>query len=464
MSPYSIQVARADPRRTSTSGLVCTALALLLLYFRPLLELFVSGQIAVTSQATQTLYITTVSLAALAFVLESKVGRLRRVGYPVLFLMVAVGVTCLCGFASAVPLAATIASLHSLIGTWLTFVIFRFACETRRGAVAITVLLVVCAMINSVVGLWGVATKRTLFDVGADVVGTGSFGYDRATGRSGGIAGENYVGMYDVPALVAGLCLIPVRRWRLAGMSLAALSSAAIVVSLSRTSMCSGLTAALLFIAISMKRTRSALRLAVIILVAVYVGASYITEQIDMVPGMSAANSTGYRFTAEGLTNESRLEIWHGYFDEVMADNAILGMGGGYLTDQLSMSRRLPHNSLLDMLVEYGCLGLLLYICAFALVIRHWARCRGSSHHILPDLLFCCFCGMTVSIMTLSNPLARPLWAVAGAVVGVRRWAEVEPLSVLPWRGNASSLLAGYSAEALSRAQSQFSGKRQEAG
>jgi len=341
-------------------------------------------------------------------------------------------------------LAEAMPVFHSLVGTWLTFVIFRFACETRRGTAAITTVLVACAAINSLVGLWGVATKRTLFDLGADVVGTGSFGYDAATGRSGGIAGENYVGMYDVPALIAGLCLMRYRRWRVAGTALAAFSSAAIIVSLSRGSILSALTAALLFIALSMKRTRSGPWLVVILLVAVYAGAGYIGDQDNAPAGMALANSAGYRFAAEGLTNESRLAIWRKYFEDVMTDHAVFGMGGGYIQFQALMDRRVPHNSFLDILVEYGSVGLLLYAGAFAMIVRTWARCRGKSAAHFPDLLFCCFCGMTVSILTLSNPMARPLWALAGATVGVRRWIRAEAVSPLSRQGNASRVRPAY--------------------
>jgi O-antigen ligase len=437
---------------------------LLLVYFRPLLEYFLSGQIFVTSQVPQTLYIVTISLAALAFLLKFSVTRLRSLMYPLLFLLAAVGVTCLSDLVAEVPFAETILPLHSLIGTWLTFVTFRFACETRRGAVAITTVLVVCATINSLVGLWGVATRRTLLNLGAEVVGSATFGYDAVTGRSGGIAGENSVGMYDLPALIAGLCLMRNRRWRPVGIALASVSSAAIVVSLSRSSILSGLAAALFFIAVGTKRTPSALWLVVILLVAVYFGAGYISEQADAPTGMAATNSTGYRFSADGLTSEARLAIWQGYFEDVMAANAFLGMGGGYISGRSSMNRMIPHNSFLDILVEYGCLGLLLYMSAFALIIKTWARCRGRSPDILPDMLFSCFCGMTVSIITLSNPLARPLWAVAGAVLGVRRWVGAKALLPLARLGNVSSVPSGYSAQVLSRAQTQLTSNSQQAG
>jgi O-antigen ligase len=337
-------------------------------------------------------------------------------------------------------------------------VIFRFACETRRGTVVITTVLVVCATINSVVGLWGVATKRTLFNLGADVVGTGSFGYDSVTGRSGGIAGENYVGMYDVPALIAGLCLMRNRRWRVAGAALSSLSSAAIVVSLSRGSILSGLTAALLFVALSMKRTRSGPWLVVVLLVAVYVGAGYIGDQGNAPAGMAVANSAEYRFAAEGLTNEFRLVIWRKYFDDVMTDNAFLGLGGGYIQGQALMDRRVPHNSFLDILVEYGCLGLGIYLSAFSLVVKTWARCRKRSPDTLADVLFCCFCGMTVSIITLSSPLARPLWAVGGALLGLRLWARTKAVRPLFRTANVSRVPLAYCEQILSRAQIALAG------
>jgi O-antigen ligase len=427
----SSRIARTRLGKAPVLGLSCTVLCLLLIYFRPVLEYFISGQVFLTTEVPQTLYIVTITLAMLGFLVTSTVTHLRSLRHGLVFLLAIMGVTCLSGVIAKSSLAEAMPVLHSLVGTWMTFVIFRFACETRRGSVAISAVLAGCAAVNSMVGLWGVATKRTLFNASADLVGTGSFGYDAVTGRSGGIAGENYVGMYDVPALIAGLFLMRHRRWRPAGIALSALSSAAIIVSLSRGSILSALTAAMLFIWLTMKRSRSAPWLLVLLLAAVYAGAGYIGDQDNAPAGMPLANSTGYRFAAEGLTNESRLAIWRKYFDDVITDNPVFGMGGGYIQFQALMDRRVPHNSFLDILVEYGSVGLLLYLGAFAAIVAAWVRCRGRSPSVLPDLLFCCFCGMTVSIVTLSNPLARPLWAVAGAIVGVRRWIGAAPASPL---------------------------------
>jgi O-antigen ligase len=180
---------------------------------------------------------------------------------------------------------------------------------------------------------------------------------------------------------------------------------------------------------VTMTRKRSAILLVAVPLIAVYFGVGYINEQQTLHAGGPLMHSTGYRFSTEGIGNEDRLLFWK-YYLGVAANNPIIGKGSGYILSQFSAGINVPHNSFLDIQVEYGCVGLILYFGVFALVARTWIRYRKKFSSVLPDLLFSCFCGITVSLMTLSNPLARLQWAVAGGVSGVCLWAGRRPRSV----------------------------------
>jgi hypothetical protein len=405
-----------------------------------LLEYFLSGGTEVSGARTQAVYIAVLLLGGLAFLRGANATRARGFKYGILFLMTAIGVMSVCDLAAGATAALPL--LHDVVGAWLTFIVLKFACDTPRGARAITAVFVACACINSLVGVWGAVTKRTLFNASFSVVGNGSFGYDAHTGRAGGFIGENGVGMYSLPALVVGIWLITRKRWRLAGIAIASLSAAAIVLSLSRTSAISGLTGVLFFVVLGARRKRSTLLLLAIPLLAVYFGAGYVNSQKHLWTGRMTNDpaSVGYRFSAEGLTNETRIGLWEFYLGEAMTD-PILGRGSGYIASQFSVGANIPHNSFLDMLVEYGLIGLLLYMSAFALVCRAWVRCRGRTTSVLPDLMMSCFVGMTVSLLTLSLPLARPVWAMAGSVAGVCLWAGRMPrVAPVRLRGRLSEL------------------------
>jgi len=395
------------------------AVYLLLLYFRPALAYILPSEVLRYSN------IVALSSAALVVVLRGRGRIFQRLPRYLLFLLAGIAVIGSSAAVAGAPQAKMNWVLYNFVGACLTFVAFSGAYESRRGAIGITVLLVACAAINSTVGVWGAVTKARLFNVGQEA-GVGTFGYDPIYGRSGGIIGENYVGLVDLPALVAGLWLLQNRRWNLAGVLLTAASGAAIVVSLSKASAMAGLVAALAFSLISIRRRRSAVLLIGVVGALLYGGASYLTSAKDPAPYRKV--SIQYRWSMEALINEDRLTIWRSYLSDVEGA-PFLGRGPGYIAGRISAGRQVPHNSLLDILVEFGLLGVVLYVSAFGVTVRNYWVSQRRSPNALGSLLMCCFCGMAASTMTVSDPLYRVLWAVAGGLNGVRWCAE--PRSVV---------------------------------
>ena len=419
---HAMKLTHGAPAKQSTTpvlGLSLTALYVILLYFRPLAEYLVSRD------SVQIANLIILTSAALAYGLRSRV-RLQKARYRIFYLVAACGVISASSLAAQASAGPTAIELYMVIGTWLSFLVLAFACDSRPGAIATTVVLVVCAAVNSGIGLWGAVTRRTLFNVSREIVGTGAFGYDAVTGRAGGITGENYVGMYDLPALLAGLYLIGHRRFRWLGIVLTLLSSAAIAVSISRTSVLSAVAAALVFIGVRFRKRRSAVLLCGIVAALFYFGSGYITNPDGVSSMADEASLIRYRWSTQGVERDSRLDIWRSYLDDIYS-YPLFGKGSGYLLGAVARGAKVPHNSFLDVLVEFGVTGLVFYLLAFVAVYRNWRRAQRRTGSILPTLLWAVFCGMATSLLTLSLPLARLLWAVAGAVTGLVDWPAEQP-------------------------------------
>lgn len=394
-------------------ALWCPAgLYLFLIYCRPALEYILPPQITIYSN------IVALSSAALALVLYPTGQASMRAHGHLLFLAAGAIVIGASAVVNGSRADQTLVLLYNFVGTWLTFTVFSAVYRTSSGARALTTVLVALAIFNSAVGLWGLATKGTLFNVASQEVGVGAFGYDSTSGRVGGIIGENYVGLANVPALVAGLFIVYRPKWRLAGIAVIALASGAIVVSLSRTSLISGLVGAGVFYLLHIKAKRSTLLVVILFGIVAYAGVDYIRNW--HVEGEYREISSDYRWSVEGF-QESRFHLWQRYFVDAI-QSPLFGRGPGYIQDQISTGMEMPHNSFLDIFVELGMPGLLIYSAAFLTIFRNFRRARARSGKLFATILFACACGMTVSIITLSNPLVRQLWIVAGALDGLQWW------------------------------------------
>lgn len=377
-------------------------------------------------------------LALGALLLFMRYGaRLIAVQRPSLwFVAAAAGVICASALSAGAGWDSVGNSLSLLSGTWLAWALFAAITETGRGHRLLVIILVICSAINSAVGVWGAVTGKTLFE-GPTPVGT--FGFDAITGRSGGVIGENYVGMFNLPAVVYGLWLLLRKRRVPLGALLVGLGVAATLASLSRSSVASLAAALLAMLLLTRRRLAALLLVAVVASIAWWSWQGILGVLVGRLPLPAQYEAAG-RWTAREITADTRLFLWHTYLTEV-PNAPLLGKGPGYIADRVAGGWLVPHNSFLDVLIEFGIVGLALYLTAFWAVARNIriAVQREPSDSVA-IVLAACFLGMATSLLFLSNPLARVLWVVAGALAGrshllVRRRAAPAKPGTTPARG-----------------------------
>jgi O-antigen ligase len=252
------------------------------------------------------------------------------------------------------------------------------------------------------------------------MVGVGTFGYDPETGRSGGIQGENYAGMWNSASVVGGMALWQARKYRPAALALILLGIMGTVVSMSRTSVlsCAGAVATFLLVA---DRKRSIRSVASLVLVGLFTAGIGLLTYTNYFGALNVGTQRGMasRWSQEGVLHDSRLDVWTSYLQDITA-SPILGKGPGYILTRIRSGFMVPHNSFLDIAVEFGVPVLMLFSIA---LLRPVANIGLAARDVRLAYLYACFVGAVISLMTLSQPFGRLQWVLSGALIGAQRLA-----------------------------------------
>lgn len=281
-------------------------------------------------------------------------------------------------------------------------------CKHPGGVRRICTSLVFAAGLNAGIALWGALTHQTLFGVTARDVGVGAFGYDVSSGRSGGVRGENYSGMYNVPAVIGGYLLIQRKRAVWLGAGLVAVGAAGTIVSMSRASVLS-VGAAVLTLVVSSTGTRVALRripLFLFIAAATVTTGSFISDAYIATLPRSLQADIRRRFSEVGVANDERFRVFQMYWDIAM-DHPLTGAGPDVIDDQVMLGGLVPHNSAMDIAVKYGFIACILYLWAIAKPLTNILVLRQSAEG---QFCMACYVGMIVPLATLSNSFLRIMW------------------------------------------------------
>ena len=326
-------------------------------------------------------------------------------------------------FFSNDDLSAMASGLFNIGSAWVVYMIFMYLSFREKNAKFLLWFLALLAILNSTVGLYGSFTGQSIMGMTREGVGVGAFGYDPTSGRSGGLRGENYVGLWNVPALAFGLFLL-YRKYifRVLGVVFVLVSMLAIVASLSRTSVVCGVVEIIISL-VFLFRKKKFWRIIFVCIVFLLVLSS---AQILLV--RQSAYFSPYvrddiqrRWHISNIIENERRYIWTEYLKAsfVSPVSPIVGQGPGYIDQEFSMGKRVPHNSFLDVFVEYGFLGLFLYFIPFILSFRSLMYLKNKRHQDIYGWVFCAiFFGMATALLTLSNPFLKIVWIVAGCLQG----------------------------------------------
>ena len=348
----------------------------------------------------------------------SLVGTFRHQG-EVCWALLFLGLLLISALAAAADVKTLADLLYHVVSVCLVFMVFSATARSDTGLAAVCTTLAICAAINASVALWGAVTQGNMFAAGsADIGGVASFGYDATNGRSGGLIGENYSGMYNLPAVVSGLALLRHRKWRPLGGGLALLGVTGTIVTLSRASILAVFSGVVAFVALAawrtnLRRVLGTLSVMCFMCVMGVVGYNiyftYLPAPIQRV--------TEQRFSQSGTLEDPRTGLWRFYVEKAL-NRPLLGNGPGYVKDRVESGELVPHNAFLDVGVEFGLPALVLYLIA---MLWPLATFRGARESRRGAYLYACFTGMLIPLFTLSSAFLPIVWAVGGAVVGASR-------------------------------------------
>ncbi len=338
--------------------------------------------------------------------------------YPLLFFLIVL----ISGFSSAEPSLNLILNriIFDIAGCWIVYLSSILLCKDKKNQKSLAWALAILAAINAIIGVYGAVTGQKILDVSRDEVGVGAFGFDRETGRSGGIRGENYVGAWNAPALALGVILLLSSKSyfiRLIGCSLSLVAIISIIISMSRTSTIASAILLSIIIIIHIRKNKIVKLLILFIFSFLFfqIGKSvFIIQSSRFDPFIRYDIQRRWEFL-EILENE-RKYIWMEYL-KMFLEKPFFGHGPGFIKYEYEMGKPVPHNSFLDILIEHGIAGLVLYCFPFILSFKKLYLKPDHEYHIF---YFAVFCAIIISLQFLSNPFFKLLWIASGCLEGTK--------------------------------------------
>jgi hypothetical protein len=305
--------------------------------------------------------------------------------------------------------------LYRAASSVLVFFVFAAAARVDNGLRLICGTLAFCALINVLVAIWGAVTQQSLFGVTSAEVGVGTFGFDAESGRSGGLMGENYCGIYNLPAIAASVCIFEFSKRHVIALTLVFITLTGTIVSLSRGSILAAVVGTLFVFAFSRKRLtlRSAFLVPLVLFLLASLGYALYETALDQLP-TDIRGSMESRFSKQGLAEDSRNDILGVYLDQLLR-NIVLGAGPGYIQWNVEVGMPVPHNSILDVAVELGLVGTIFF---GSLLYRPFLVLSICRRNALLCVIGASFVGTLASMMFLSNPFLRIAWLLAGILTG----------------------------------------------
>jgi hypothetical protein len=401
-----------SPERGSVVEWGPPSLYLALLYFRNLARILLSRE---RTEAALIVVLCMCILAALSR--PSRLAAFRRQG-EVCWGFLFVALVFLSALAAGTDLNTLADSLYHVVSAGLVFMVFSAAVRSPSTLSAVCTTLAVCAAINAGVTLWGAVTHQNLFSPGSADVPVISFGYDASNGRSGGLIGENYTGLYNLPAVIAGLALLRRRKWRPVGVGLVLLGGAGTIVTLSRASILAVFCGVSAFVAVAAWRTtvqRVGRTVSVMFVMSLLSVVGY-NIYVTYLPA-SIQSVTEQRFSQSGMLGDARPGLWRFYVDKAL-NKPVLGNGPGYIKSRTESGDLVPHNAFLDVAVEFGLPALVMFTIAMFRPLATFRTARRNGNTVY---LYACFTGALPPLFTLSSPFLPLVWAMSGAVVGASR-------------------------------------------
>lgn len=300
-----------------------------------------------------------------------------------------------------------------LIGTQAgVFILFTAIGYREAYLKAFLFILGFVALVSAGIGIWGALTQKS-FLTRAEV-GVGVLGFDDTTGRSGGLQGENYVGLWLAPALAQGLHWAVNKKWRVLGLSVVVVSVAGIAASLSRTSAAGAAAGVLLWLLL-----RPGQKLMPVLIVTMLLS----TVAINLIPGLLGKQLSGMDQLRTEQTNRwqefgdlsGRLLIW-GELAAQYAESPVWGKGAD---SSLRLLGVVAHNAFLDVAIDYGIVGLILFVAStvytVANLVTKWRVIRSDEY--LPRLYIMWLPGL-ICWLTLSSAWVNLIWLLNGMLFG----------------------------------------------
>lgn len=312
--------------------------------------------------------------------------------------------------------------IYELISLFIIFIFYRSIARDNINAKLLFYSAAFFSIINSAIGLYGFLTLSPIMDVTFEDVGVGAFGYDPSSGRSGGIKGENYTGIWNVPGLVLGLSILYSgnKFSKIIALTFIILVSLASIVSLSRGSMLVSIFAILFYFILQRSFSIRNIIFLMFFSIFAYLYGFFIFNYILLNTSALNASDLSTKWTGSAPLSDIRTQIWASYLTEIFNLNLFFGLGPSYLKipDNFKLGF-LPHNSFLDVFVQFGLMGISLYVIPLFKVIRQLLKFYFSG---FIDTYFVDFSvivlSMSVGLFFLSDEYLKIYWIFIALTIG----------------------------------------------
>lgn len=312
----------------------------------------------------------------------------------------------------------------------IPFAIFIFYSISNNDETIDVVLktLVICSLLNGFIALlflyFGGVNPFDMHE------GMGRFiGFDETTGRTGGSRAENYVGFWNVPAVIYFLnAFLNKSRDKISYLNIFGFifSFLSILVSFSRSSILTALIA-ILGVFYFNRGNIKILKWAVLIIITILISTYLIQFQFSLMSDVVFRDQLSrWNFHNEDIGID-RFEAWDFYVKEFLSSSILFGKGPGYIQTIIPFKFDiLPHNSIIDVLVEYGIFGTVLFLIPVFFTIKILFKYKPK-HDLYLFIFSMIFISMFFSLLFLSNAFLKNYWLFFGLILGRYYYLRSKP-------------------------------------
>lgn len=303
---------------------------------------------------------------------------------------------------------------YGLLSIPLVIFIFRVAASNERTLAIVFLAFSIGSVANSLFSIYSSIFKVSF--AGANVAGSEFIGYNEDLGRVGGMRSENYVGFWNVPGILYFLSLWIKGKYRLLSFCLLAIMYCAVFISFSRTSVLTVIFGTIVMMWFHKWEASKFYLISGFVALGIFLYSAVLFQLDDFTERALQQQESRWQLSTSSAID--RFNPWEYWLNEGVQGNVIFGRGPNYVhSSSRTPGINVPHNSELDVFVDFGALGLIVFISPILIIVQKLVSKKYSNDEYMV-LLLVLFLSMFVTLQFLSSPYLKNYWLVYGLILG----------------------------------------------